>query len=297
MKVLGLLVMASLCSCLSIDPPQNPFEADASSHPHSGGAGTSSEDTLKIYTLDVEQGDATLIISPSGEVLLIDSGPPESGKNVILPAFTSLGITQLNWIIASHYDADHIGGLQEVLADKEFSPSDGVFDRGDVTTKDTPVYADYLEATQSLRHTLQPGMSFDLGGGATAEVIIVNGGNASIENEMSTGLLIQWGAFRYFTDGDLPEELESTIATQIGDIDVLHVSHHGSSTATPTDFLNTLMPEAAIISVGENNDYGHPSPSTLYRLQQAEVEIYRTDQMGSLLIETDGENYAISQAP
>ena len=157
-----------------------------------------------------------------------------------------------------------------------------------------------------------PGLSIPLGSGASAEVIVVNGRysdgraihlNPEEENEASIGLLIRHGDFEYFTAGDLTgggnpggfesKDLETIAGEIIGDIDVLHVGHHGSATSTNAQFLGLTRPEAAVISVGRDNDYGHPTETVLQRLREAGAEIYRTDQMGTLEIVTDGKGFEI----
>jgi competence protein ComEC len=140
-------------------------------------------------------------------------------------------------------------------------------------------------------------MEFELGDGAKARVIVVNGRyidgrrvhlNPDEENEACIGLLIQYGTFRYFTAGDLTgggttggietKDMESIAGEIIGDIDVLHVGHHGSETSTNDTFLKEIKPEAAVISVGRDNDYHHPVRSVLRRLEAARSKVYRTDQ-------------------
>ncbi len=272
--------------------------------------------------INVGQGDSTLVLGPTGRSLLIDVGPAGSGPR-ILSLLENLEIDRPDWILMSHYDADHVGGLRDVLSgpdtiigtDDDVLPEEGLLDRGEPSGKNIQAYLGSIEEAGSFRTTIPPGLVLDLGDGATAEVLVVNGAYAdgtevsldSEENEFSSGLLIRYGDFRYFTDGDLTgggttgaevtRDLETHAGELAGDLDILHVSHHGSATGTPQDFLEIIRPEAAVISVGKDNDYGHPAPSVLYRLEQAGIEVYRTDQMGSILIETDGNDYWLSQAP
>jgi competence protein ComEC len=158
-------------------------------------------------------------------------------------------------------------------------------------------------------------MIFPLGNGAEAEVVVVNGRfedgrqiplEPDEENEACIGLLITYGSFRYFTAGDLTgggvpggygtKDLETTAGEIVGDIDVLHAGHHGSETSSNASFLRETRPEAVVISVGAENDYGHPAPSTLLRMEAVGASIYRTDQRGSMEIETDGRDYEITSS-
>lgn len=305
MKWFTLTFLAFFISCGPVLPIENPFE-------QAGETPAVSEEPvgpnlLKIIALDVGQGDATLVIGPAGKTLLVDAGPPTEGILTILPELTSLGIDRLDFIVATHYDADHIGGIGEVLQGLDEPPL--LFDRGDFTDKSTPAYSDYNEITAPYRTEATPGLPFDLGQGAVAEVTVVNGHyrdgrvihlNPDEENEASIGLLIRYGEFRYFTAGDLTgggsetKDLESIAGEVVGNIDILHVGHHGSTTSTNENFLDLTRPEAAVISVGRDNDYGHPSEIVLKRLEKAGVAVYRTDLMGTLEITTDGNNYGIA---
>lgn len=313
------ILILGMIGCGPILPIGNPFEKEAPLP--EAVTEQNQEPTLTILILDVGQGDASLVIGPSGRTLLIDAGPPEEGIRTILPTLRTLDIKNLNWIVTTHYDADHIGGLAEVikgpdlLLNTEDDPisSNGLIDRGDATDQDTSFFYDYLDAAQGHRTEAEPGMRLDLGSGAFAEVVVVNGryGNGQVihlnpeeENEASIGLLIKFGKFRYFTAGDLTgggglgryetKDMETTAGEIIGEINVLHVAHHGSASSTNNAFLGQTRPEASIISVGKDNDYGHPSEAVLKKLKEIGATIYRTDEMGTLEIRTDGQNYEIA---
>lgn len=308
-------------SCAPVFPIENPFASSSEESPSNDILENSGE--LRIFILDVGQGDATIVLGPGpdGKTLLIDAGPPGRGVATVLPTLESLRLTSLHWIVATHYDADHLGGIREVLAgpdqenetEDDFLPDFDLLDRGDATDKTTPTYLDYIDAAALFRREAVPGMRINLGGNAFAEVIVVNGNfsdgraihlNPDEENESSIGLLIQYGDFRYFTAGDLTgggspggyesKDLETTAGEIIGDIDILHVGHHGSETSTNETFLSEVSPEAAVISVGQFNDYGHPAESVLNRLLDAGVEIYRTDQAGALEIRSDGAGFTVN---
>lgn len=287
---------------------------------------------LRITILDVGEGDATLVTTPNGHPILIDGGPPGSGKRVTLPYLIENGITQLDHVFASHYDSDHIGGLAEILAG-----SDGIqgtaddiivkgscWDRGDSTTKHTTTFASYTAATKSCERTAVPGERVELGGGVSVEVIAINGASKSgilatldpeDENGASMVLLIRYGEFTYLTTGDLPGgggnppydtvDEESPLAPQIGHVEVLHLGHHGSHTASNKTFLRTLSPKVAVISVGAGNTYYHPHPSVLQRLTDFGIPVYQTERGhedgtaqshvmdGNIVIESDGIQFGI----
>lgn len=305
MKIfLPLFILFSSCSpILLIEEPfqKAPTSPVASAEPAS----------LRILVIDVGQGDATLVIGPDGHTMLIDGGPPETGAPAVLQEMSKDAIDHLDWVVATHYDADHIGGLPAVLAG--FPPRTGLVDRGDETDHANPVYQDYLAAAASFREEAEPGEVFALGDGATASVVVVNGRysdgreihlNPDEENEACIGLLIHYGNFNYFTAGDLTgggapggyesKDMESWVGEIVGEIDVLHIGHHGSATSTNEGFVEATDPEAAIISVGRDNNYGHPNPAVLNRLQDHQVRIYRTDETGGLKISSDGTRYEVT---
>lgn len=315
MKRLAALLFFSflLTGCGPSLPIQNPFEPDR-------GRADRPSAYLKILVLDVGQGDSTLVIGPTGHTLLIDGGPRGAGASVILPLLETGAINSLDWVMATHYDADHIGGLAEVFrgldgvqgTDDDRIPLRALLDRGNSTDKDTPSFKEYLETAPSGRQQAVPGLTLDLGDGAKAEVILVNGHyadgrsihlNPDEENEASIGLLITFGDFKYFTAGDLTgggdpggyetKDLETYAGDIVGDIDVLHAGHHGSASSTNPTFLETTRPEAAIISVGRDNDYGHPTEEVLSRLEAVGAAVYRTDLMGNLEIKSTGTGFEI----
>jgi competence protein ComEC len=242
--------------------------------------------TLTITVLDVGQGDATLIESPSGQTLLFDGGYNGKGNSVILPFLASRGITHLDYMVASHYHADHVGGLDEVAG---AMPVGVAYDRGWSYT--TVTYSNYASAVAPIRQTLTAGQIIDLGEGVTVTCLALNGNgqvsspysNSSYENEYDVCLLVEYGGFDFFQAGDLtgnPDsgyaDIESSVAPLAGDIDVYRVSHHGSYSSSIASFLQTVQAEVSIISVGSNT-YGHPHQSVLDRLVQYGSHVYQTE--------------------
>ncbi|MEW6069722.1 MAG: MBL fold metallo-hydrolase, partial [Candidatus Thermoplasmatota archaeon] len=151
---------------------------------------------LEIYVIDVGQGDSTLIISPTNITMLIDGGNDGCGNNTILPLLNTLGITSLNYIVVTHYHEDHIGGLDEVI--NAIGITDYVYDRGYSYT--TPAYQDYVKAASNKRKTITDGEIIDLGGGAIAKCVSVNGNGVvdpttASENDLCIALVITFGYF------------------------------------------------------------------------------------------------------
>jgi beta-lactamase superfamily II metal-dependent hydrolase len=226
------------------------------------------EDLLRLYFIDVNQGESTLIISPTGKTMLVDGGEPGDGSAYIVPLFHQLGITKLDVMVATHYHSDHYGGLSEVAA---VFPPTVAYDSGNLTAPtSSPIFMRYVQALGAARQTMTPGTVIDLGGGAQATCIVVNGQLVSggrvvitgrrdqfdqLDNSASIGLLVQSGDFDYFVSGDLSgggintTDVESTVAPLVGDVDVLQINHHGSRTSSNRTFLNALKAEVGIVQL------------------------------------------------
>lgn len=276
---------------------------------------------LEIHCLNVGQGDATLVVSPSGRSLLIDGGFNGMGNAVVIPALRAAGVTSLTYMVASHYDADHIGGLDEV-ANGGFRPQ-VAFDRGTFhQVPTTASYQGYASALGSRRRAINPGDRIDLGAGVIVECVCVNGrvkGNGSVEirngpqfeNAASIGLVLTYGDFALWTSGDLTgggnntTDVETTAARALVDVDVARLGHHGSNTSSNWAIFYAARPETTIISCGLNNPYGHPHMEIVDRMTRFPTVVapYQTTggtgriggiwANGSIRIRTDGNGYTV----
>ena len=242
---------------------------------------------MAIYHINVGQGDSTLVVSPTGTTLLIDGGRESMGTARVMPLLKTLGIHHIDYVVSTHYDEDHIGGIPEVLDGLGGTPARIVLDRGEADNSPaTEIYATYRDAVKRDAGNYEPISlgtgTIDLGSSVTVECVAVNGhtpnGEISVEkldeNAASVALTIRFGRFSYFIGGDLSgspkgRNMENLVAPAVGDIDVLHLSHHGGATSTNVSFLDTLKPEVVIVSVGNgypNSGYHHPSRIILDRL-------------------------------
>lgn len=205
-------------------------------------------------------------------------------------------MTELEWLVVSHYDEDHISGLVGVL---HTTPVEQAL-MADYTT-DTQIY-------QSLQNVLQEnrvpvvyptqGDTFSLG---SAEIQIVGPKNYDYasDNNNSICLLIEYGDFRCLLTGDAEQETEQDMVASGQDLtcDLYVVGHHGSSSSTSVELLDAASPAYAFLSVGEDNPYGHPTAQTLNALQQHGITIYRTDQQGEVTVCFDGKQCWFSTEP
>ncbi len=245
---------------------------------------------LSVYFLDVGQGDAIFIESPSKGRMLIDGGRnrqvlSELGK--IMP----FSDKRIDVVMATHPDADHIGGLPEVVARYDI----GVFVEPGVESDneiDNTLDERLLEkGAQSL--LARDGMIIDLGGGARFSVFFPNSDVSNWETNRASivGELV-YGESEFLFTGDSPVQIENILADLYEkevDSDVLKVGHHGSRTSTSLRFVEAVSPEYAVISAGEGNSYGHPHKEVLNILNQAGSEILGTYEEGTIKFETDGK--------
>lgn len=215
-------------------------------------------DELNIYALDVGQGDSILIISPDGKKLLVDTGPNNKAVNELHKVLGPFD-TQLDYVLITHNDMDHIGGLTEI--------------QNNFTIR-------------TLIENATDNNDFHLGCCVLIDFVWPEGQKvASLKdnNSKSAAIFVEYGKFRAFMDGDLPKEYENYLAHKYPlKINLIKISHHGSSTGTDNYMLSVFKPEAAIISVGKGNSYGHPKQSVLDLLKKYNVKIYRTDELGTI---------------
>jgi len=257
-------------------------------------------DTLYIHCLDVGQGDATLIVSPTGETMLVDAGYNGKGESKVLPFLESHSITSLDYIVATHYHADHIGGIDEVVDGLSLDSVGIVYDRGWSYTTNT--YYDYADAVDSKRVAIADSQVIELGGGVEVTCVAVNGNGVlddpftdppHNENDLCVALKLSYTNFEFFVAGDLSGEnaggytdIETSVAPEIGRIEVLRVDHHGSKYSSNQCFLDSLQPEVAVISVG-NNPYGHPTQEVIERLEAVPSVIYQTEDGDGNVVDGD----------
>lgn len=218
-----------------------------------------------MHFIDVGQGDAALIAC-DGHYMLIDAGNNDKGTTV-QSYLMSQGVEKLDYVIGTHPDADHIGGLDVVIykfdCDTIIMPN---------VANDTRTYDDVVQAMKSKGYRLlipAVGETYTLGG-ATFTIVAPNADYGNDMNDWSVGVLVQNGNNRFLFTGDAEEKAEEDILNNGIDIsaDVYAAAHHGSKTATSQAFLDKVSPAYVVISAGEGNKYGHPHAEVLNRLRQ-----------------------------
>ena len=249
---------------------------------------TTGADLVRVHFLDVGQGDAALIDCGTVEVL-IDGGDNGAGEDVV--AYLAPYVDgALDYVIATHPDADHIGGLDDVLEAYQVGE---VIDSG--RASDTKTYADYWAAVQAEGCTF----SYDTDriiplSGNTVLSILETGDDWADSNDCSVVAQLTCGNVQVLFTGDMTQEVEEASLSLFGDIDVLKVGHHGSASSTSPAFLDLVQPECAVVSYGLDNRYGHPTTQVLQRLLGRGIPVYGTGKSGPIVLTTDGYSYSFN---
>lgn len=238
---------------------------------------------LRIYFLNVGQGDSILVITPDGKSMVYDGG---RNKDRAADLITGYGVTRLDLAVASHADADHIGGLEGIAL--RLKPK--VFLNNGIPAT-TQVYQRVLQAMIQVgaQGIVVSERVISLGNSVKLQVFNTPPGmGADDQNAHSIGVLLQYGAFRAFFGGDSESNTEqgwlSLYRPLLGNLDVYKAAHHGSKSNDIPEFLNWLRPQDVVIGVGTPNAYGHPTPEALALYQSVRAGIWRTDQNGTVLI-------------
>lgn len=252
---------------------------------------------LIIHFLDVGQADSILLELPNNEIMLIDAGNNSDGRKVV-SYLRDKGIDTIDYLIGTHPHADHIGGLDDVIDNFEIGR---IYLPQVIHTSKT--FEDVLLAVQRKGKEITP---------ARAGVNIVDEPNLQIYfispvrddynnlNHYSAVVKVDFlnKSFLFTGDAEIPNEEEmiekygSSLKSH-----VLKVGHHGSNTSTSEEFIEKVVPDYAVISVGKDNSYGHPSALVIQRLQNHGVKIYRTDLQGTIIARSDGQQILFNQDP
>ncbi|WP_312561868.1 ComEC/Rec2 family competence protein [Anaerospora sp.] len=263
-------------------------------------AGVDTTGQVVVKVLDIGQGDAILIRS-GGQVTMIDTGDTPA-KEKLAAILSKEGITTVDKLILTHPHSDHIGGATTVL--ERFTVKQ-VYDSGQTTT--TATYRKYMQTVEKKKipfTLLAAGDTVDIGGGASLKILspkkpffTEDNGQLDLNNNSIVAKLI-FGSFSMLFTGDAEKQSELQMIKSNGSelkSSVLKVGHHGSNTSSTPEFLKAVAAEAAIISLGEGNDYHHPHPGTLKKLESQKYKIYRTDRSGTVTVTSDGRTYTIGK--
>ncbi|MBE6701295.1 MAG: MBL fold metallo-hydrolase [Ruminococcaceae bacterium] len=279
-----LSILLCLVSCVKSEQIQAPLKDEINTETTENIAPENCN--FEVHFIDVGQADASLILC-DGQSMLIDGGNAED-SSLIYSYLKERNVDVINYMIATHAHEDHIGGLPGALSfanvERAFCPS---------LTYDSKVFDTFLNYLEKENVTLEvpkSGDSFELGS-SKVEILSCDTEQKD-ENNKSIVLKITYGDTSFLFTADAEREAEEKILDSNFDLksDVLKVGHHGSENSTTYPFLREIMPKYAVISVGADNDYGHPTKEALSRLRDADVKVFRTDIQGTIVCKSDGNN-------
>jgi beta-lactamase superfamily II metal-dependent hydrolase len=260
--LVGLLALVTACTQAEFDQFANHLlQADA----------------VEIVFLDVGQGDAVLVRTPGGSTLLIDAG---RGRDIV-EILQEYGVESIDLLVGSHADADHIGGVDDVI---RAVPVEAYLDNGLCHGTVTCIDLNWMINNSGIEYLQWPSGQVELGG-VRLEFWEPPNVDGLEPNNYSIGLLIEYGEFRALLTGDSEiEELNHFLSVGVPDVTLLKAAHHGSRDAVSPAWLDATKPEVVVISVGADNPFGHPDLWALHYYDVASDEIYRTDRDGDVTI-------------
>lgn len=242
---------------------------------------------LSIHTIDVGQGDSILIQTPSSKNILIDGGDDNS-HHIISSYLKKQNVENIDYIIATHFDSDHIGGLDNII--DKFNVSNIYAPNYE---SDTVSYQNLINSCLNKNLNLQCLSSGDfINIEDNINLAVLAPSYIQEENNLNSivfRLDYKNKSFLFTGDAEANNELNIINSYELNDIDFLKVGHHGSSSSTTSEFVEEVSPDIAVISCGYKNQYGHPHKSTLDTLEKNNVLTYRTDILGNIVFYSDGD--------
>lgn len=288
----GVVIVAGCTGPVGEQPQQDPQGSTAETPP---------DGELEIHHIDVGQADATLLIGPSGETMLIDTGGYRADGQTVLTYLDNHGIDRIDHLVTTHPHADHIGGHERIINEYETNRSGigAIYDPG--ATHTTVTYEEYLDAVE--RHNVdlfevKQGDKIPIDGPVGATVLHPPENATATElNDASLALLIEFGEVSYLTTGDGEAVVESRLVEKYGDeldAEIYQAGHHGSSTSSTEQFIEQVDPNISVISSAGDSQFSHPHDKTLKRFDSHGIKTYWTGAHGTVVITTDGRRMRVS---
>ncbi|KEI85909.1 hydrolase [Clostridium botulinum B2 267] len=276
------LIITCLLICLSI-------VFTACSQQSSNAVNTSNKSNeLKVHYIDIGQGDS-ILVQTKDKNILIDAGTRKSSDSLI-SYLKKQHIKKLDYVIATHPHEDHIGGMPKVI--EEFEISNFYAPK---KTANTKIFKDMILQLKKKNlkiNVAKKGISLDLSNNSSLDFLAPVKDNYENTNDSSAVVKLTHGNTKFLFTGDAEKTSEKDILNSNEDLssNVLKIGHHGSHSSSSKEFLDKIDPKIAIISCGKNNDYGHPHKETMKELNKRNIEVYRTDIDGNIVLTSDGEN-------
>ncbi len=248
-----------------------------------------SADSSKVHFIDVGQGDSELVELPNGQTMLIDAGTPQSG-NQVANEIKSLGYSRIDYLVATHPHADHIGGMAEII--NSFDISEIYMPKVSTTTATYENLLDAIAAKELSIHTAKTGVTIAADDSFSVQIISPKLDDYTDINDWSAIIRYNTASKNVLFTGDAGKDVIHD--ANPGKVDVLKVSHHGSRTGTDEALVTELSPAYAVISCGFNNSYGHPHEEVLDVLKG--TQLYRTDLQGTIDMTIDANGISIASS-
>lgn len=248
---------------------------------------------LRIFFIDVGQGDSTLIITPDKKTVLIDGGGSDSfdvGEKVLLPYLLDRRILKIDYVLISHFDTDHCGGILTIM--------EKVKVKNIIISEQAEHSENYERFKKLMIHKkirlieVKKGDKIKIGRYSEFKILFPTSRLLS-ENPLNNNSIVaqfNYNNFKMLFTGDIEKLAEQQILkTEKAEIraDILKVAHHGSKTSSIPEFIKAVKPKIALIGVGKNNTFGHPNQQTIKNLENIKCRIYRTDLQGEIIIKID----------
>ena len=312
--LLTLVVVGLVCTagCVDVIDDINGIETDDAEDQtdrddtvddgNADDAGTDVDGELEIHHIDVGQADATLVVTPADETILIDTGDWRQDGTGVIEYLEAHDVDRIDHLVATHGHADHIGGHAAIIEHYE-TELDGIgaaYDSGVAHTSQTyDGYLDAVEAHDVELFVVEAGDELPIADAATGATVHnppsdTSGGDL---HGNSVALTIDFGDVTYLTTGDAERAAEERMLEERGDeldADVYQAGHHGSSTSSTPAFMDAVDPNIAVISSGFDSQYGHPGDDVLERFADHGVETYWTGVHGDVVVTTDGESIDVT---
>lgn len=285
-----ILFLSTIVGCQSwntISDSDYPFDYQSGTQTLTEAQPLILDGILEMHVIDVSQGDCLFFLLPNNKTMLIDAGNTKYGI-FVTEYIQRLDVSKIDYLILTHPHADHVGGMAAVVNNFAI---DAIY----ITEIENPInaYRRFMEAVSDKEIPLLYAKSgiplFEEDGLSAHFVAPVT--QTKDDNNMSAVLYLTYGNTSFLLMGDAEKESENAILSAEFNIkaDVLKVGHHGSATSTTAAFVEKVSPKYAVISCGEGNGYGHPKPETLATLNHYGIDIFRTDESGTLVFKSDGK--------
>jgi len=290
----GLVLLAGCSGVLPADtsPDDSTNAVETTAAPTNG--------TMGLHYINVGQSVSTLVVGPTGETMLVDTGHFNDDGKYVLQYLRAHDIDRIDHLVVSHNDADHIGGNAAIIDyyETEAEGIGAVYDPG--ISAGTQTYAEYLDAVKEHDVTLyetREGDAIDFG---EVDVDVLGPPEPSLENEArnenSIVLKLTHGSASFLLTGDAEDDQEAALVEQYGSqlrATVLKAGHHGSASSTSGELLDAVQPNAVVISSSYDSQYGHPSERTLERLADRSIPAYWTATHGDVVLVSDGTGVSV----